>query len=481
MNANTTQFYINGQWVAPLNDHQRPLINPATEEQYASVAMGDSADVDAAVAAAKGAFDSWAATPVAERIALFERIIGGYKKRFAEIAQAITQEMGAPASLSQSAQAAMGIGHFAATLEVLKSFAFSHRQGTTEIRKEPIGVVGLITPWNWPMNQVVCKVAPALAAGCTIVLKPSQDASLSAALLADILHEAGVPAGVFNVIQGSGAKIGDYMSRHADIDMISFTGSTQAGTQVARAAADTVKRVALELGGKSANIILDDADIPRAVTNGIKAVFANSGQTCTAPTRMLVPNSAMAQVLAVAKAVGEGSLTAVGDPTDANTGIGPVAHQRQFEKIQEMIAKGIDEGATILCGGLGKPEGLETGYYVKPTIFTDVTNDMLIAREEIFGPVLVIIGYEDDAEAVRIANDSPYGLSGYVSGTDKDRVRNVASQMRTGMVHLNDAKPDLQAPFGGYKQSGNGREWGEYGLEDFLEVKSVLGWHNDAE
>ncbi|MDC8830132.1 aldehyde dehydrogenase family protein [Alteromonas gilva] len=481
MNANTTEFYINGQWVAPLNGHTRPLINPATEQQYATVAMGDTGDVDAAVDAAKGAFSSWSKTPVAERMALFERIIGGYKKRFAEIAQAITQEMGAPASLSQSAQAAMGLGHFAATLNVLKNFAFSQRQGTTEIRKEPIGVVGLITPWNWPMNQVICKVAPALAAGCTIVLKPSQDASLSAALLAEILHEAGVPAGVFNVIQGAGAKIGDYMSRHADIDMISFTGSTQAGTQVAKAAADTVKRVALELGGKSANIILDDADITRSVTNGIKAVFANSGQTCTAPTRMLVPNSLLPQALAVAKAVGEASIKAVGDPTSDKTGIGPVAHQRQFEKIQEMIAKGIDEGATLLCGGLGKPAGLETGYYVKPTIFSDVTNDMTIAREEIFGPVLVIIGYEDDADAVRIANDSPYGLSGYVSGTDVDRVRLVASQMRTGMVHLNDAKPDLQAPFGGYKQSGNGREWGEYGLEDFLEVKSVLGWHNDAE
>ena len=477
MQAKTTEFYINGEWIKPSTSHTRKLINPATEAVSGEVAMGESADVDAAIAAAKAAFPSWSVSPVEDRIALLERIIGCYKKRYADIVQAITLEMGAPVSLSQSAQAAMGIGHFSATLEILKSFEFSHQQGTTEIRKEPIGVVGLITPWNWPMNQVVCKVAPALAAGCTIVLKPSQDASLSAAILAEVLHEAGVPAGVFNLVQGSGSKIGDYMSRHPDIDMISFTGSTQAGAEVSKAAADTVKRVALELGGKSANIILDDADMTKAVTNGIKAVFANSGQTCTAPTRMLVPNSKMAEVVAIAKAVGEASQHAVGDPTNDKTGIGPVAHQRQFEKIQAMIAQGIEEGATLLCGGTGKPEGLTQGFYVKPTIFTDVTNDMTIAREEIFGPVLVIIGYRDDSDAVAIANDSPYGLSGYVSGADTDRVRRVASQMRTGMVHLNGAQPDLHAPFGGYKQSGNGREWGEHGLQDFLEIKSVLGWY----
>lgn len=479
MNFKTNQFYIAGEWVAPHSQHTRPLVNPANETKYGEAAMGQEADVDDAVAAAKLAFDYWSAVSVAERIALFEKIIATYKKYYAQMVGAITQEMGAPITLSEKAQAAMGIGHFSATLEVLKSYEFSHQQGTTEIRKEPIGVVGLITPWNWPMNQVVCKVAPALAAGCTIVLKPSQDACLSSALLAEILHEAGVPKGVFNLVQGSGSKIGDYMSRHPDIDMISFTGSTQAGAEVSKAAAPTIKRVALELGGKSANIILDDADIQKAVVGGIKSVFANSGQTCTAPTRMLVPNALMPQVIAIAKATGEASQKAVGDPTQQSTSIGPVAHQRQFEKIQEMIARGIGEGATLLCGGLGKPEGLNQGYYVKPTIFADVTNDMAIAQEEIFGPVLVIIGYDDDDDAVCIANDSPYGLSGYVSGGDPERVRNVASKMRTGMVHLNGAPADLTAPFGGYKQSGNGREWGAHGLEDFLEIKSVMGWYHN--
>lgn len=477
MNYNTDRFYINGDWVSPATTNTRPLINPADEQPYGTVAMGSPADVDAAIAAASKAFTVWSQSTVEARCELLIRIMGIYKKRYAQMVAAITQEMGAPLYLSEQAQAALGLGHFNSTLEALKSMQFSEQQGTTCIRHEPIGVVGLITPWNWPMNQVVCKVAPALAAGCTLVLKPSQDASQSAALLADILHEAGVPPGVFNLVQGSGAKIGDYMSRHPDIAMISFTGSTPAGIEVSKAAANTVKRVALELGGKSANIILDDADMTKAVVNGIKAVFANSGQTCTAPTRMLVPKHKIAEVTAIATAVGQKAQQTVGDPQDPNTRIGPVAHQRQFEKIQAMIASGQEEGATLLCGGTGKPEGLEQGYYVKPTIFTDVTNDMTIAREEIFGPVLVIIGYDDDEDAIRIANDSPYGLSGYVSGTDMTRVRAVASKMRTGMVHLNDAQADLTAPFGGYKQSGNGREWGKHGLLDFLEVKSLPGWY----
>lgn len=478
MNTQCTEFYINGKWQTPCSTEQRELINPANEKPYGVIAMGNDNDINLAVAAAKDAFPAWSATPVSTRIKLLENIIATYKKYYAEVVQAITLEMGAPVTLSSDVQAAMGIGHFSSTLKVLSEFEFESAKGSTLIRKEPIGVVGLITPWNWPMNQVVCKVAPALAAGCTIVLKPSQESPLSAMLLARIMDEAGVPAGVFNLVQGSGSKIGHALSSHPDVDMVSFTGSTQAGAQVSTSAAPTIKRVSLELGGKSANILLDDADLPRAVKSGIQSVFANSGQTCTAPTRMLVPSSHYAEVIEIAKQVGEAAQAGVGHPDNRDTKIGPVANQRQFEKIQSMIAQGIDEGATLLSGGLGKPDGLEEGFYVKPTIFVDVDNKMQIAQEEIFGPVLCILSYQDEDDAIRIANDSPYGLSGYVSSASVERANQVAARMRTGMVHINGAKPDLFAPFGGYKQSGNGREWGEFGLEDFLETKAVLGGVN---
>lgn len=472
-----TQFYINGQWHTPTNAEIREVINPATEQPCGQISMGSADDIDLAVAAAKQSFSDWSQTSREQRIELLSNIITTYKKYYAEIVTAITTEMGAPTKLSESIQAAMGIAHFSTTLEVLKDFEFEHAMATTQVHKEAIGVVGLITPWNWPMNQVVCKVAPALAAGCTIVLKPSQDSALSAYILAKVMDEAGVPAGVFNLVNGSGAGIGDYLCGHPDVDMISFTGSTQAGVYVAKKAAETIKRVSLELGGKSANIILDDADFVRAVGGNITGCFGNTGQTCTAPTRMLVPNSRLEEAISIAKAGAEQALQSVGIPTDPTTEIGPVANKSQFDKIQQMIQVGINEGATLVAGGLGKPAGLETGFYVKPTVFAHVNNSMAIAQEEIFGPVLCIIGYENDEDAIRIANNSPFGLAGYVSSASLERAQKVAAKMRTGMVHINGAKPDLMAPFGGYKQSGNGREWGEHGVEDFLETKAVMGWN----
>ncbi len=475
MSQSCLQFYINGAWVAPASDVTQPLTDPANEQEYGQLAMGTTEDIDRAVAAAKAAFSAWSTMPVSERAAYLGDMLSIYKRRYQDVVAAITQEMGSPTKLSSDVQAAMGIGHLATTLQVLESFDFERPHKSTMVRKEPIGVVGLITPWNWPMNQVMCKVAPALAAGCTIVLKPSQDSPLSAQILAEVIDEAKLPAGVFNLVQGAGRQLGSHLSAHPDVDMISFTGSTQAGAQVSKSAADTIKRVALELGGKSANIILDDADLHRAVTSGINAVFANSGQTCTAPTRMLVPASRLDEVKAIAKQVGDAAQSGVGHPTAADTRIGPVASARQFGKIQEMIAKGIEEGATLLCGGLERPKHLPQSYYVKPTIFADVDNKMVIAQEEIFGPVLCIIAYDNDEDAVNIANDSPYGLSGYVSGS-LARAQQVAAKMRTGMVHINGAKPDLTAPFGGYKQSGNGREWGEFGLDDFLETKAIMGY-----
>lgn len=477
---NCNQFYINGQWQAPLSDEVRDITNPATEKPCGKLAMGCNADIDKAVAAAKKAFPTWSLSTKEERISLIEKIIATYQKYYAEIAIAITTEMGAPKKLSETVQTAMGLGHFSTTLETLKTFSFQqslNNKSTTNIIKEPIGVVGLITPWNWPMNQVICKVAPALAAGCTIVLKPSQDSALSAYWLAKVMDEAGVPAGVFNLVNGSGSKIGDYLCGHADVDMISFTGSTPAGVAVSKKAAETIKRVSLELGGKSANIIIDDADFTKAVSGGVASCMGNCGQTCTAPTRMLVPEDKMEEAITIAKAVADKTLIGVGDPTSETTLLGPVANKSQFNKIQEMIEVGINEGAKLIAGGLGRPSGLENGYYVKPTIFAYVDNKMAIAQEEIFGPVLCIIPYKDEQDAINIANDSPFGLSGYVSSASLERAQRVAAQMRTGMVHINGAKPDLTAPFGGYKQSGNGREWGEHGLDDFLEIKSVMGWH----
>ena len=467
------KFYIDGKWVDPVTPKTQDVINPATEAVAGHISMGSAADVDRAVKAARKAFASYSQTTVAERVALLEACIAEYKKRYADMAAAITEEMGAPAMLSQKAQAAMGIGHLQTALAVLKDYSFQELRGTTQIVREPIGVCGLITPWNWPMNQIACKVAPALAVGCTMVLKPSEIAPFSAQIWTEILDAAGVPAGVFNLVNGDGPSVGAAIASHPEVDMVSFTGSTRAGIEVARNAAPTVKRVHQELGGKSPNVILPDADLKRAVTGGVRSVMSNSGQSCNAPTRMLVPNAKMDEALAFAKAAAEA--TTVGDPsTDA--AIGPVVSATQWDKIQTLIHKGIEEGATLVAGGPGKPEGLAKGYYVRPTVFGRVNNQMTVAREEIFGPVLVILGYDTVDEAVAIANDTPYGLAAYVSGADTEATRAVASRLRAGQVILNNAGADLMAPFGGYKQSGNGREWGEHAFAEFLETKAVLGF-----
>ena len=469
------QFYINGEWVDPSDPKYLDVINPATEESIGKIAMGNSTDVDIAVAAAKEAFESFSQTSKEERLALMGKIIEVYQSRYDEVAETISSEMGAPLWLSKAAQAATGAGHFGTFMEVLKNYNFDEDKGTTRLRKEPVGVCGLITPWNWPINQIACKVAPALAAGCTMVLKPSEVSPLNAILFAEILHEAGVPAGVFNLVNGDGLSVGEAMSSHADIDMMSFTGSTRAGVAVAKASADTVKRVSQELGGKSANIILDDADFNKSVAGGVTGCFMNSGQSCNAPTRMLVPSDRQEEAVAIAKATAEA--TVVGDPKEvAPGGIGPVVSEVQFNKIQALIEKGIEEGATLVAGGPGKPEGFNAGYYVKPTIFSDVSNDMTIAREEIFGPVLSILPYKNEDEAISIANDTEYGLSGYVSGS-QEKAQKFAEKFRSGNVHVNGAGPDFNAPFGGYKKSGNGREWGDLGFEEFLEIKAILGYN----
>lgn len=466
-------FYIDGQWTAPVTPRTLDVINPATEAVAGHISMGTAADVDRAARAARKAFDGYSQTPVATRVALLESIIAEYQKRYADMAAAITEEMGAPAALASKAQAAMGIGHLQTALTVLKTYAFEEPRGSTLLRKEPIGVCGLITPWNWPMNQIACKVAPALAVGCTMVLKPSEIAPFSAQVWTEILHAAGVPAGVFNLVHGDGPTVGAAIASHPEVDMVSFTGSTRAGIEVARAAAATVKRVHQELGGKSPNIILPDADLQRAVTAGVRGVMNNSGQSCNAPTRLLVPHTRMDEALAIAKAAAEA--TTVGAP-DSGATIGPVVSATQWDKIQTLIAKGIEEGATVVAGGPGRPAGLDRGWYVRPTVLGHVTNGMTVAREEIFGPVLVVIGYDSVDEAVQIANDTPYGLAAYVWGRDLEQARRVASRLRAGQVNLNGAAPDLMAPFGGYKQSGNGREWGDHAFGEFLEIKAVLGW-----
>ncbi len=467
-------FYINGEWVKPATANPFDVINPATEEVVGRISLGGKADVDKAVAAAKKAFETFSRTSKEERAALLERVIGVYQSHLGELAETISQEMGAPMWLASAAQAPSGLAHLMNTLEVLKSYEFETQKGKTRIVREPVGVCGLITPWNWPVNQIMCKVAPALAAGCTVVLKPSEIAPLNAIVVAKILHEAGVPAGVFNLVNGDGPTVGSALSAHPDIDMMSFTGSTRAGIQVAKNAADTVKRVAQELGGKSANIILDDADLKTAVTAGVRGCFTNSGQSCNAPTRMLVPAAKHAEAVAIAREAANS--VAVGDPATAEPGaIGPVVSKQQWTKIQGLIEKGIQEGAELVAGGPGLPDGMSKGYYVKPTVFAGVNNDMTIAREEVFGPVLAILPYKDEEDAVRIANDTVYGLSGYVQSGDPKHAYEVASRLRTGNVHLNGAGPDFAAPFGGYKQSGNGREWGEFGFEEFLEVKAVMG------
>ncbi len=464
-------FYIDGQWVAPVAARTHDVINPSTEEPIARISLGGAADVDKAVKAAQAAFETWQFSTREERLGYLGKIIEIYQRRMGEIAEAISSEMGAPLWLAKAAQAPAGLGHFANTAAVLKDYKFEEMRGTTQIRYEPVGVCGFITPWNWPINQIACKVAPAIAAGCTMILKPSEMAPLNAMLFAEIIHEAGLPKGVFNLINGDGPGVGEAMSRHPGVDMMSFTGSTRAGVLVAKAAADTVKRVSQELGGKSANIILEDANLQEAVSGGMAHMTVNSGQSCNAPSRMFVPRKFHDQAAAIAKATAEA--VTVGPLPDGRP-MGPLSNANQFQKVQALIQKGIDEGATLVTGGVGRPPGVNRGYYVRPTVFANVTNDMTIAREEIFGPVLAILPYDTEEEAVRMANDTVYGLSGYVSG-EPEHAKKVANKLRTGNVHLNGAGADFNAPFGGYKQSGNGREWGEFGFEDFLEVKAVMG------
>jgi aldehyde dehydrogenase (NAD+) len=467
------KFYIDGRWVDPATPRDFTVINPATEEPGGVISMGSAADVDRAVAAARRSFDSFSQTSREERRTLLEKILAVYKKRYADVANAIRVEMGAPTKLANGSQAGIGVGHLSAMIEVLKSFEFEERRGSTRLVLEPVGVCALITPWNWPINQVAAKVVPALAAGCTMVLKPSEFSPFSAIIWAEVLHEAGVPAGVFNLVNGTGPEVGAALASHPEVDMVSFTGSTRAGTEVAKLAAPTVKRVHQELGGKSPNILLDDADFARAVKASVQHVFENSGQSCNAPTRMLVPASRLAEVEALAKQVAE--KVTVGDPTSPETQVGPVVSRIQFDRVEDYISKGIAEGAKVVVGGEGRPKGLSKGYYVQPTIFSNVNNQMLIAREEIFGPVLAILPYRDEEEAVQIANDTPYGLQAFVWSGDLARANRIGRRIRAGRVTINGAAGDMNTPFGGFKRSGNGREWGEHGLRDFLEVKAVLG------
>jgi aldehyde dehydrogenase (NAD+) len=470
-----TQFYINGEWVDPSEPNSFDVINPANEEVCAHIALGNEADVDKAVAAAKTAFQTFGWSTREERMEILERVIAAYQNHYAEIAAAISEEMGAPTKLATDAQAAAGLGHLMQALEVLKTFAFEEDLGPHRVIKEPIGVCGMITPWNWPLNQITCKVAPALAVGCTMVLKPSEVAPLSGYVFTQVMHEAGVPAGVYNMVNGDGPGVGTALSKHPDVDMMSFTGSTRAGTLVAQNAAPTVKRVTQELGGKSPNIILDDADLEAAVTRGVLHMYNNTGQSCNAPSRMLVPRAKLADAEAIAAKVTE-SMVKVGDPTAEGTTMGPVVSEVQFNKIQGLIEKGIEEGAKVVVGGPGRPEGLDKGYYIRPTVFSEVNNDMTIAREEIFGPVLVMIPYDSEEEAIHIANDTEYGLAGYVQSGDIEHARRVAAKIRAGNVQINGANPGMDVPFGGYKMSGNGREWGEHGFTDYLEIKAVGGY-----
>jgi aldehyde dehydrogenase (NAD+) len=468
------QFYIDGAWVDPVKPASRPVINPATEQALYDISLGSEEDVNRAVAAARRAFETFSVTSRDERVALLSNIIEVYKTRTKDLAAAISDEMGAPLNFAERFQVGAGLGHLLSTLEILKSYSFEEPLGSAMVVREAVGVVGMITPWNWPLNQITCKVAPALAAGCTMILKPSEFTPSSALIFAEILHEAGVPKGVFNLINGLGQTVGAAMSAHTGIDMISFTGSTRAGIDVAQRAATTVKRVTQELGGKSPNIILADADMQKAVGGGVASVFSNSGQSCNAPTRMLVPNEKMDEVIAIAKAAA--AKTKAGDPRAEDTKIGPVVSSIQWDKIQALINKGIEEGATLVAGGPGRPDGIDKGYYVRPTVFANVTKDMTIAREEIFGPVISIMGFKDEDEAVEIANDTSYGLAGYVSAGSMDRARSIARRIRAGNINLNGVPNERAAPFGGYKQSGNGREWGKFGLEEFLEVKAIAGF-----
>jgi aldehyde dehydrogenase (NAD+) len=469
-----TKFYINGSWVEPAANNTLAVENPATLEQCATIAIGSDSDVDTAVAAAKTAFETFSQTSVEERAALLDKIAEVYMTRIGDIAEAIREEMGAPISLASTAQAYAGLAHITEAAKILRNFAFSEDLGAHRVVKEPIGVCGLITPWNWPMNQVTCKVAPALAVGCTMVLKPSEVAPLSSYIFTEIMHEAGVPAGVYNMVNGDGPGVGTALSKHPDVDMMSFTGSTRAGSLVAQNAAPTVKRVTQELGGKSPNIVLDDADLEAAVTRGVLHMYNNTGQSCNAPSRMLIPRGRLAEAEQIAAAVSE--TVVVGDTADKDTTMGPVVSKVQWDKIQGLIQRGIDEGAKLVCGGTGLPDGVDAGHYVRPTVFSEANNDMTISREEIFGPVLTMIPYDSEEEAIRIANDTPYGLAGYVQSGDMEHARAVAGKIRAGNIHINGASGGPDIPFGGYKQSGNGREWGAHGFTDYLEIKAIEGY-----
>jgi aldehyde dehydrogenase (NAD+) len=467
------KFYINGAWVDPAAPSTLGIVNPATEETFAQVSLGSRQDVDRAAKAARRAFATYSEVSVEDRLSFLRKIIEGFRARLPELARMMTLEMGAPITFATERQATVALFHFEEAARVLARYQFEERVGNGIVRREPIGVCGLITPWNWPLNQVASKVAPALATGCTVVLKPSEIAPLSSMLFAEIVHDAGLPAGVFNLVNGDGPTVGEAIAAHPEIDMVSFTGSTAAGIRVAKLAADTVKRVAQELGGKSANIILDDADLKAAVIGGVHACYTNAGQNCQSPTRMLIPR---AQRDAAFEAAHEAVDTIrLGDPLDPASTMGPLVSQAQFEKVQELIQSGVDEGATLVAGGTGRPTEFNRGYYVRPTVFGDVTPQMRIAREEIFGPVLSIMSYDTEEEAIEIANDTPFGLAGFVQSKDLNRARTVANRIRAGRVYLNGAPFDRSLPFGGYKQSGNGREFGVFGFEEYLEVKAILG------
>ena len=470
---NLSQFYINGKWVDPVQPSKLQVINPATEKSVGEISVGSALDIDNAVSAARSAFKLFSKTAISERIELLSEIRNVYKKRFNEIAEAIMTEMGAPINLASGAQASVGMSHLKTAIRVLEETKFEYTHNNLIIRKEPIGVCGLITPWNWPINQVVSKLAPCIAAGCTSILKPSEIAPLSAIIIAEIIHEAGAPNGVFNMVHGYGPVVGEAMSNHQDIDMMSFTGSTRGGIAVATSSAKTVKRVSQELGGKSPNIIIDDTKFNESVTRGVSGCMSNTGQSCNAPTRMLVPAHRHDEALEIAKLAAESMTT--GDPKLPSTDIGPLVSETQFNKVQDLLKSGIESKATLVTGGVGKPDGLETGYFVKPTIFGNVSNDMEIAQEEIFGPVLSIIPYETDEEAVAIANDTEYGLAAYVAGDNKEKLMYFARNLNAGQIHLNYASGGADAPFGGFKKSGNGREKAEWGLDEFLEIKAIMG------
>ena len=467
------QFYIDGAWVNPATPARLDIVNPATEEAFAQISLGSREDVDRAVRAARRAFTAHAGASHAERLEWLHRIIAGFRARLPELARMMTLEMGAPITFATERQATVALFHFEEAARVLAQYPFEEKMGVGVVRREPIGVCGLITPWNWPLNQVASKVAPALATGCTVVLKPSEIAPLSAMLFAEIVHAAGVPPGVFNLVNGDGATVGEAIAAHPGIDMVSFTGSTAAGVRVAKLAADSVKRVAQELGGKSANIILADADIRSAVIQGVHACNTNAGQNCQSPTRMLVPRSQQAAAFAAAREAVDS--IRLGDPLDPATTMGPLVSQAQFDRVQALVKSGIDEGAILVAGGLGRPAVVGKGYFVRPTVFGNVTRHMRIAREEIFGPVLSILAYDDEEEAIDMANDTPFGLAGFVQSKDHEHARAVANRIRAGRVYINGAPFDRSLPFGGYKQSGNGREFGVFGFEEYLEVKAILG------